>query len=89
MVVSEERPAKHVNDFPELARQPPIETIEKMWGAVFSVVSVPRLYNGDPRPANGKIFTILHVIPGNKYIYIQYVQDLCQSRLSTAEYALF
>jgi hypothetical protein len=32
---------------------------------------------------------ILHIIHANKCMYIQYIQDLCQSGLSTADYALF
>jgi hypothetical protein len=41
---------KHVNDIRAIVRQPPI-TIGKLMEAVFSVVSAPRPYSEDPRPA--------------------------------------
>jgi hypothetical protein len=53
MVVSEERLGKHLNDIPGIARQRPIAIIEECWGAVFSVWSARRLYNEDPRSADG------------------------------------
>jgi hypothetical protein len=42
---------KQVNAPRTVARQPPITTIEKLFEAVFSVGSAPRLYSEDPRPA--------------------------------------
>jgi hypothetical protein len=41
---------KQVNNIRTIARQSPITT-EELLSAVFSVVSAPRLYNKDPRPA--------------------------------------
>jgi hypothetical protein len=43
---------KHVNNIRANARQPPITTVELL-GAVFSVGSVPGIYNDDLRPAEG------------------------------------
>jgi hypothetical protein len=40
---------KHVNNIRAIARQLPRTTIGTLLGAVFSVGSVPRLYNEDPR----------------------------------------
>jgi hypothetical protein len=41
----------HVNNTPDIARQPPVTRIEKPLAAMFSVGSASRLYSEDPRPA--------------------------------------
>jgi hypothetical protein len=43
---------KHVNNIRDIARQPPITTIEELLRAVFSVGSDPDLHNEDPKPAH-------------------------------------
>jgi hypothetical protein len=44
---------EHVNNIWAIAIQPTITTIEELLGPVFSVASVPGLYNEDLRPAQG------------------------------------
>jgi hypothetical protein len=44
---------KHINNIRAIARQPSITTIEELLRAVFSFGSVQKLYDQDPRPAQG------------------------------------
>jgi hypothetical protein len=44
---------KHVNNVPDIARQPSIITIEGLLEVVFSVGSAKKLCSEDPRQAEG------------------------------------
>jgi hypothetical protein len=58
--------------------------------STFTVLHVSILHSlsvaKSPIPREYLLFIVVHVT--NMYVYLQYIQDICQSRLGTADHAL-